>query len=386
MHLFNQLFYKKLIKYIYIAIHHIILLIFMLYKNSRKRQRINKKKKYSIDRLIDILFKNNYMIFRNVVTEYIILKKRYSSLIEIISRKINICKIFKDIRKVLKNNEFNILNENKITDDVNNKILLEIQDKNKIIIKLIIYPYNKINDTEIIDIHKLYMKNYDNYLTSSNNNVIDIINNVNNKRFNILIEEIKKPVVPRMNDIISNSDKLLYFVCVMRDISLMLNNGYKLNSNQQLENILKPCLIKKMNNNQLNCNICYNKMEKYECELFCCKKEICFTCLINDINARYNNSEIMCPYCRGDLFGWDTINKQDTVSVHNDLYNLDHYFENDTVNYQSLLETVLRHHVNTQDDNLGSLSIINNYSDDFLHTVPVESTLEEVEEMFDNLY
>src|SRR5205807_10250601 len=98
------------------------------------------------------------------------------------------------------------------------------------------------------------------------------------------------------------------FIYVMQRTSLLINNGWKLNK-QKIEQLFTPNLIIDLRNikdiKDKICPICLSE-NKFALSLYCCNKMICFDCSLKHVDARYNNSVIECPYCRGDLFGWYT--------------------------------------------------------------------------------
>ena len=141
------------------------------------------------------------------------------------------------------------------------------------------------------------------------NSLCDVIDHINKRKFTIL-KTFKKPKISRIQMGISESSKkLIEFLKIMERTCKMFNRGWKLND-QKIEEIFEPCLIKENNptdDNEKKCTICGDDFKKYELELDCCQKMICFVCALEHVKSRFANSEIPCPYCRGDPFGWNTV-------------------------------------------------------------------------------
>ena len=142
-----------------------------------------------------------------------------------------------------------------------------------------------------------------------------IINNIKNKEFVILFKQTKS-LISRSNNIKINSDYVMISIKMQARIAKRLNGGWqihKINNSpteilKYLRKIFNECVIQYSKDDGM-CALCQEEEfgDKFCCELVCCKNKICFSCAHKHIKARYNNSSIECPYCRGDPFGMKTL-------------------------------------------------------------------------------
>ena len=271
-----------------------------------------------VDALIKLFFENGYTIFGGCVRDYIIPKyKLYPVDFDIGVDDIN------EAKTIIINTlcfSFDIEEENIDNNGEINHSKLELTHRfssTKKPIKLTIdISLKKVIGSNLdFDVNSIYMTNDRSFHLVDSiqyNSLTEIINNINRKKFRIL-KTYKKPIQTRTQmGINESSKKLIEYIKMMDRTSKMLSRGYKL-SDQILEEIFEPCLIKKIDNSTSNecnisntCNICASNFKPYELELDCCKQIICFSCAINHIKGRFGNTDIFCPYCRGDLFGWKT--------------------------------------------------------------------------------
>lgn len=271
-----------------------------------------------VDALIKLFFENGFIIFGGCVRDYIIPKyKLYPIDFDIGVDDIN------EAKTIIINTlyfSFDIEEENIENDGEINHSKLELihkfsSTKKPIKLSIDISLKKVIGSNLDFDVNSIYMTNDRSFHLVDSiqfNSLTEIINNINRKKFRIL-KTYKKPMQTRREiGINESSKKLIEYVKIMERTSKMLSRGYKL-SDQILEEIFEPCLIKKIDNLTNNCdvcnicNICASNFRPYELELYCCKQIICFSCVLNHIKGRYGNTDIFCPYCRGDPFGWKTI-------------------------------------------------------------------------------
>lgn len=102
-----------------------------------------------------------------------------------------------------------------------------------------------------------------------------------------------------------NTSRLLRYIAISNKTAELLNNGWKI-IGPRLDKVFFPCLIGKTLENT-NCTICNSEFDKYELKLDCCEQFMCFECAEEYVQSRADNSEIFCPFCKGDPFGWNTI-------------------------------------------------------------------------------
>lgn len=271
--------------------------------------------KYSIvDDLIALFFQNKYHLFGGCVRDYIIATKKFYP----IDFDIGVDNVEKAKSMLMSKLEF--------TFDINH---YDVKDKDlRLIHSKMILTHKHIDSSEplefIIDIsHKsvigsnidfdvnsIYMPSHQTFsIIDSMGNIplMDILNNINRRKFRIL-KTFHRPTISRITEGITvNSTKLIEFIKIMDRTAKMLNRGWKL-YHQKIEDVFDPCLIKELPSDKTNgiCNICSSEYKQYELELNCCHQFICFTCALEHIKARFSNSNIFCPYCRGDPFGWGT--------------------------------------------------------------------------------
>ena len=277
-----------------------------------------------IDNLIEFLFSHNYFIFGGVVRDYIIPERKR----EPSDFDIGVENIENAIKKMVKGLSFSFIikkesleYKNKI---VHSKLILNYKLRTDITFIIDISNKNIIGSNLDFDANGIYMT--DKFTFKIMDKLIDhslsnIIMNIKNKKFKVM-KTFKLPEKNRFQmGIRNNSKDLLEYIKFMERTCKMLSRGWKLNK-QKLEDIFNPCLIKKVLNKDSKCCICFDIFNKFEIELFCCKQLICFSCCFDHIKARFNNSEIACPFCRGDLFGWKTINLDGEIFPINDSINM----------------------------------------------------------------
>jgi len=262
-----------------------------------------------VDDLIKLFFYNGFYLFGGCVRDYIMAKKKfYPHDFDIGVDNIEDAKSM--LIKTLQFS-FDITTEDAIGrnfDTVHSKMILihrHITSTEPLQFIIDISHKNVIGSNLDFDVNGIYMPSLKTFTIAESVNDIsfmDIVNNINKKKFKILKSYQLQGL--RSNGIVSNSVKLIEFVKMMERTTKMLTRGWKIND-QKLEDIFKPCLIKEMHDDGF-CNICSADYNQYELELHCCQQIICFSCALEHIKARFSNSTICCPYCRGDPFGWKT--------------------------------------------------------------------------------
>ena len=268
-----------------------------------------------IDDIFKLLFSQQYCIFGGAIRDYILSgKKSYPTDFDISVNDVEIATT--NIINRL-NCCFNINKEEFMTrNNKHVKLYLDYKYSTRISIIIDISHKNIVGSNLDFDVNGIYMPDQSTYKLVKQINtisIIDIINKINTKKFRI-IKNFDRPKCPRKCiGIEESSKKLLEYVKIMDRTCKMLCRGWSLDE-QKVEEVFDPCLIKKVNQNMI-CDICSGEFRKYELELDCCKKVICFKCGIDHIKARYHNSEINCPFCRGDLFGWMTINYGNSADI-----------------------------------------------------------------------
>jgi len=254
-----------------------------------------------IDNLFKLIFENKGIICGSPIREYVLPSKDNKVCpTELYIYSSNTESFYKNMLLSLKFC-FDIRTEN-----YHKNVIMYINYKfhSDIKFNLHIYPQNFPIPNMIIDVNNFIMAKPDNYTVPKDTSIIDIVNKINTKQFNIL-QTFKIPKGNRRQiGIVESSTNLLSFIETMYHVCQMLEN-YWILENQYIEEIFEPCLMKKAPEGN-SCDICSEEFNKYELELNCCKKMICFQCAINQIRTRFDNSEINCPFCRGDLFGWKT--------------------------------------------------------------------------------
>lgn len=254
-----------------------------------------------IDSLFKLIFENQGIICGSPIREYILpLKDNKKCPAELYIWVNYMESFYKTIQSSLKFC-FDIKTEN-----YHKNMIMQLKYKFQTNITFIIHIYQKNFPIPnmFIDVNNFTMTHPENYIIPTDISIIDIANKINTKIFKVL----KTFKIPKGNrrqlGIVESSTNLLCFIETMYHTTLMLENYWTLDG-QYIEEIFEPCLIKKTEHND-NCDICDEQFNKYELELNCCKKVICFKCAINQVKTRFDNSEINCPFCRGDLFGWKT--------------------------------------------------------------------------------
>lgn len=263
-----------------------------------------------IENLLEFLFSNNYFIFGGTVRDYIIPDKKRSPS----DFDIGVNDIEEAIIEIEKKLSFSFFIERDII-KCNNiiahcKLILKYKFRENMYFVIDISKKEVIGSNIDFDVNGIFMTEKSTYKIidkMKNYSLSQIINNIQNKQFKIM-KSFNVPEKSRWGMGIKESSKqLLEFIKFMERTSKMLNRGWKLDG-QLIEDIFQPCLIKKISNLDDRCRICTNKFNKYELELNCCKQILCFSCCYEYIKARFGNSEIPCPFCRGDPFGWKTLN------------------------------------------------------------------------------
>lgn len=267
--------------------------------------------KYKIvNDLILLFFKHNFFIFGGCVRDFILSKNKYYPY----DFDIGVDNIDNAKEKLIDALEFCFNIE---SDDIISKENNVVHSKLKITYKhnatldplifIIDISHKSIIGTNVdFDVNSIYMPNSKTFTlvdSISNTYLIDVIENINKRKFSI-IKRFPAPQLSRCEEgIVNNSQKVLEFVKFMERTSKMLNRGWKLKK-QNLTDVFDPCLIKEVQPDV--CTLCRDTFSKYEIETNCCKKELCFTCAVTLIKTNYHNTEINCPFCRGDLFGRKT--------------------------------------------------------------------------------
>ncbi len=274
--------------------------------------------------ICELIFSNHYTLFGGTIRDYKISKhKLYPYDIDIgvddiksaqkkLIERLKFCFDYESIKNKKKGKTVHIKLNIKYKFDKNIEFCIDISNK------------QVIGSNIDFDVNGVYMPDKYTYCiveSLSGLELTEIISNINKKRFKI-ISKYNRPVIKRNRSIKKNSEKLMEFIKMMQRVSKMLNRGWKLHD-QVLEDVFNPCLIKELDESSLDefdkdCGICSETFKKYELELNCCKKIICYTCAIKHIKSRFNNSEIPCPYCRGDPFGWLTTNNSINQNEDND--------------------------------------------------------------------
>lgn len=280
---------------------------------------VNKSAKCKlVNSIIKLIFENGYILFGGAVRDYHLSKQKTYP----VDFDIGVSDISLAIKYLVENLKFCFdieTNKCKNNNDVivHAKLNLKYKFPKSNSPKELIEFCVDISDKSVVgsnldfDVNGVYMTNDRTYnLVDSmpSDSLCKIIDQINKKRFSVLKTYVKPNNSRFQFGISENSKKLVEFIKIMERVCKMLNRGWKLNG-QNLEEIFDPCLIKEMcNENDKHCTICGDDFKKYELELYCCKKIMCFVCAIAHVKSRFNNSEIPCPYCRGDPFGWKTIN------------------------------------------------------------------------------
>jgi len=264
-----------------------------------------------VDELINLFFASGYIFFGGGVRDYIISKKKlYPTDFDIGVNNVKNAKenLITSLKFTFKIEDEDIIKNNKI---VHSKLKLTYKHKESLVLHIDISYKKVVGSNQDFDVNGLYMTNHKTFHlvdSLSSHNLADIIIQITKKKFKVL-KTYKKPEKSRMQIGVANSSKkLIEYLKIMERVSKMFGRGWKLNK-QKLDEIFEPCLIKKINideTEEKNCAICTTEFKTYELELYCCKNIMCFTCAIGHVKERFNNSEIACPYCRGDPFGWET--------------------------------------------------------------------------------
>lgn len=143
-----------------------------------------------------------------------------------------------------------------------------------------------------------------NKAVSHSYSLIDAMKSITNKKFRILPSFCVCEHNRKEMGIKQSTKRLLRYIDASKEVVDVLNQGFTLQEDQKLEEIFDPCLIAETA--QQPCSICHNNMQKYELKLYCCKQFMCFNCSYDYIKSRSDNSEIFCPFCKGDPFGCHT--------------------------------------------------------------------------------
>lgn len=165
----------------------------------------------------------------------------------------------------------------------------------------------KYNIELLFDFDSICMKN-ENHLTLNqvinNYTIADAIKAVNDKKFRLTKGRQVVPEPRKVLGTYESTNRLLKYMEISSKTANLLNKGWKL-SNQKLEKLFIPCLIAVTTKNS-KCSICDSKFRKYELKLTCCKQMMCFDCALSYVISRADNTEIFCPFCKGDPFGHNT--------------------------------------------------------------------------------
>lgn len=272
------------------------------------------------NKIVEELFKlllQTYSIKGSSVREYIISNKISEEPINFDVNSMNVMSVDKLIKDNLKFC-FNISKrESENNNIINTKLHLKLVYKfaSDVIINITVCeidPNNMTKDKIDFDIDGLcIIKNLNTYTLCNtlDYSLGEIINKINLKVFKIM-KTFKQPTTSRIQtQIKASSTKLMEFLEIMHKTNNMFIQGWKLD-NQQLQDVFEPLLMYEsdnLNEDNNKCNICNDKYIKYCLKLYCCSKTLCFQCAIDHVESRFANSEIPCPYCRGDPFGWKTI-------------------------------------------------------------------------------
>lgn len=270
-----------------------------------------------IEQLFAYIFTNNYLLFGGTVRDYVIPakgKKVYPTDIDI-----GVDNVKSAIDHIQKNLNFcfdietDIIN-GKASEIIHAKVTLTYKFSTKPIKFYIDMSNKKVVGSNLdFDVNGIYMSDIRTYkLVESLNpySFTELIDKINKKKFNIL-KTYKPPAGSRTQlGIVESSKKLVEYIKMMERTAKMLHRGWKLEK-QTKEEIFEPCLIHVMveADEEKACGICGEEFDKYSLQFNCCKKLSCFGCALNHVKSRFNNTEIPCPYCRGDPFGWNTIKK-----------------------------------------------------------------------------
>lgn len=275
---------------------------------------IKSNKEKIIENLIDFLFEEEYFLFGDIVINYILPsknKKKYP-----LDINISVYSINESIEQIkaglsfcfdIKINSINGRND----EQIHATLILTYKFANAIVMNINLFTGEYSVSDVNFDMDGVYMTDRKTIKLVDKLEVesfSELMNNINKKKFRILTK-FSPPVGSRAQlGIPESSTKLIDFIKTMEEVTKMFNRGWKLDK-QKLEEVFDPCLIHAVdrNNDNQKCELCDNKFHNYSLELYCCKKNICFNCSVEHVKARFNNSEIHCPYCRGDAFGWKTI-------------------------------------------------------------------------------
>lgn len=261
-----------------------------------------------LDQLIETLFEIKGCLAGDVLNDYILAKRKTSpNLIEFYCT--NIKEKFNKFKERVKFC-FHIEQKKYCVDKSKTYhmiLIYKFDEKIKFNILFQVQPYSL---TTLFDIDHIYMKDKNNYYVGDKISLVDIINQINQKKFTIL-NTYKPPEVTRVQMTVKNHSPLIYdFVRVMHKTCVYLDKGWKL-KDQKLEDVFNPCLITSIDREkEQECLICSNGLKKYEIKLHCCGKIICTNCAMDQIVSRYDNTDISCPFCRGDLFNWKSAQKE----------------------------------------------------------------------------
>lgn len=138
----------------------------------------------------------------------------------------------------------------------------------------------------------------------SNYTLADAVKAANEKKFRVIGKQ-RAPDIDRLDmGIMENTRGLMRYLELSQKTADLLNCGWKI-IGPRLDKVFYPCLIGKSPENS-KCSICNDDFKKYELKLDCCSQFICFECSLKYVSSRAHNSEIPCPLCKGDPFGWNT--------------------------------------------------------------------------------
>lgn len=361
---------------------------------------VNDVKINLINKLINFAFEHEYILYGNIIWNYMLVdpKKRViPKVIDLIKhpsikmkdaiKKINDnLKFTFEINKIDRhmniegnnehmNEDINEDNDENIDNDkdkdknltINLELTYNFFKDNPIKFNLNIHTESIILNEQIFDIDNIIMSNDRTFKLIDDVpscKFIEIFNNIQSKKFK-LNQKFSPPTKSRNKlGITEASNDLLIFIKSMNKTRLLLEKGWKL-SDQKIENIFNPCIIHKINVNTV-CNICNNdlKIYTYGIKLNCCSQILCFNCCIKHINAKFYNSEISCPYCRGDLFGWNTTNTNNLIQ-HNNENNINSNFNVDDENNDSGDDDYIDD-IDDNYDNSEIIDVIENYDGDII--------------------
>lgn len=150
--------------------------------------------------------------------------------------------------------------------------------------------------------------------------VSNLFRNIHNRRFEILAAHIP-PVEPRTKYNSSEyEEKLMRFMITMNQVASTLDLGWTCTND--ITKMLVPCLIHQLpplglQDELFQCSICLTQFPpgKRVFRHACCKKMVCFSCIMNFLKTKINGYSIECMYCLEDPFGWRTQRLYDSTDM-----------------------------------------------------------------------